>query len=388
MRSMLRIAKWIFRPLTATTLVGCAEALALIVTGQHAALAAEPAAPAQKVAAGQPARLSNTAQESRDADRSELERILSDLHDVITNLATEGSMSAEQVYYYQRELASIYGDLDALSLRLDSADYGTRRDHGNYDDQGNHYGWGNDEPGLPPAADTWQSYDDASLDVSPRSAQWNGWGERSSIDLKYGDYGELRLIINSGYYTADWTIRDAYNGKVDTKVTTQEGGGVLLTVNDDDGQHQFKLDSGGLGDIAIRGREGYRPSTHAPGPPPKTVSPAPGTGDEQSGQWYDAYVELVDAGQLGQSRAMDGFSGQTDSGKYVNAVLRKLGERLEQPVSANMRDTIGVMSYFSGNERKKMAIPNPRMSPASFITLISKAYNMTQDGKSYSFALD
>jgi len=498
MRNTLRMAKWLFTPLRETLIAGCALALVFMMPGQQAALAAEQAAPAKKVASAPPAKHSASAPASRDADRAELQRILDDLHDVIASLATAGSLSAEEVYYYQRELSQIYSDLDALSVRLDSGDYGPP------------YGWGPDNQGWPPAADDWLPYSAASMEVSPRYAQWKGWGDRSSIKLVNGGYGELTLIINSGYYTAEWTIRDAYRGEVETKVTSQEGGDVLLTVNDDDGQHQFRLDSGGLGEIYISGRESYQPPSsghpgYYPGQPPaadawlqydaasmrvsprdaqwkgwregssielaygdygdvtltinsgyytavwtirdaysgqvdteitsqqggdvlltvndddgqhqfrldsgglgginirgregyeappghysttKTVSPAPGSGNEPGGLWYDAYLELVDAAQIGQSREMDWFIAQTDSGNYVNTELRKLGQRLIQPESTNMRDTIGVMSYVSGSERKKMAIPNPRMSPASFITLISKAYNMTQDGKSYSFTLD
>jgi hypothetical protein len=66
------------------------------------------------------------------------------------------------------------------------------------------------------------------------------------------------VTVNNIDYIATWKIKDAYSGKVEARVNPQRSGDVVLTVDDEHGQHEFLLKQGGLGQIMIRGREDYQ----------------------------------------------------------------------------------------------------------------------------------
>lgn len=299
------------------------------------------------------------------SNRNELVRIMDELQDLITILAMQDSLNGEELNNTQRELALIYRDLEALAARLEGSAQPPA------------------QAGLPAADDTWLPYEAASRRVSPADAQFKGWGERSLVEQEFGKSGELKLHIEGGYYTADWTIREAYRGEVNTRISSQQDGKILLTVADADGQHEFMLRDGGLGGLFYRGW-----AEAASAAPAKTVSPVASSVSIQSTRWYGSYRELVAAGSLGQSREMEWLIDQTESGEYVSSELAELGERLNQLTGTAILERLGEMKYPSGNQTRFMEIPDPRANPASFIMLISKVFNLEQEGRNYSFKLD
>ncbi len=171
---------------------------------------------------------------------SELERILSDLEDVVMQLQLENSLNAEEVSALRRELSIVYRDLTVLHKRLASGDP-QDGDTGQHND-------GQD----------WQPYSYATRELWPDGAEFNGWHDFADVGFEFGKYGEIVLSIDNFDYEATWTIQNAYRGQVEARVNSTADGAVVLNIKDEDGEHEFMVSQGGLGRLSIRGRTDYR----------------------------------------------------------------------------------------------------------------------------------
>jgi hypothetical protein len=292
------------------------------------------------------------------ADREELERISDDLQDVISMLAAEGALSSEETYSLQRELALIQRDLDALRDRLE-------------------HGTGSSGDGQ--GAGDWQSYPYFKRDTWPSGRTFKSWHEFADVNFDFGEYGEIVLSIDNFDYATEITIQDAYNGRASVDTRTTNNGDVQLSVRDDEGEHEFLVQQGGLGELFIRGRKGYSP------PPTKAVSPVDGA---DSGKWYGAYRELVRAGQLGESGAMEWYIAQYDSGDYVTPQLQVLGQLLGGLHGAGTAERLGTIVYTVNGKQKTMEVADPRLSPGLFVTLMTKVKQLSDAGAPFRFDWD
>ncbi|MCB1216499.1 hypothetical protein KDL44_03860 [bacterium] len=106
---------------------------------------------------------------------------------------------------------------------------------------------------TPPAKtfDEWQPYLDFKLDAQPQDASYNGWVEKSSIDILWGEPGQMILKITNGY-SATWTFDDAYTGSPSVNVSTRQQGEIVVQVRDDEGLHEYSIRNGGLGPVFMR----------------------------------------------------------------------------------------------------------------------------------------
>ncbi|MCB1187938.1 hypothetical protein KDL29_12290 [bacterium] len=99
--------------------------------------------------------------------------------------------------------------------------------------------------------DQWQPYLDFKLESTPQDATYNGWVADSSIDLLWGEYGQMIIKVNNGY-TATWTIENSYTGTADPNIDTKAGGEIVVQIRDDEGLREYSLRNGGLGPIFMR----------------------------------------------------------------------------------------------------------------------------------------
>ncbi|MCB1219864.1 MAG: hypothetical protein H7A35_09795 [Planctomycetales bacterium] len=99
--------------------------------------------------------------------------------------------------------------------------------------------------------DQWQPYLDFKLESTPQDATYNGWVADSSIDLLWGEYGQMIIKVNNGY-TASWTIENSYTGTADPNIDTKAGGEIIVQIRDDEGLREYSLRNGGLGPIFMR----------------------------------------------------------------------------------------------------------------------------------------
>ena len=186
--------------------------------------------------AGNAILLALPASASTYSPRQELDRIAENVQDLVTTLAIKDSLNGEELDNVRRELALVYRDLDALSKRLESG-----------------------EAGQPGDSATWQPYPYATREVWPEGKQWKSWHGFADVSFKLGQAGAIILSIDNFDYEAKWTIQNAYSGDVTARVNSTADGDVVLTVTDSDGQHEFLVQQGGLGELYIRGRKDYVP---------------------------------------------------------------------------------------------------------------------------------
>lgn len=181
--------------------------------------------------------VAGNAQSAKSRASSEMSRIMDDFEDIVLQLQYESSLNEEELSSLRRELAIIYRDLDALRERLDEYAY----DPDGYYDR-----------------DTWQPYNNATREIRPVNARFKGWSRYADVSFDFRNYGEIVLRIDNYDYDVKWTIEDAYSGQVEARVNSKADGTVTLSIEDEDGEHQFMVDQGGLGKMSIRGRDGYR----------------------------------------------------------------------------------------------------------------------------------
>ncbi len=99
--------------------------------------------------------------------------------------------------------------------------------------------------------DKWEPFLDFGLEVDPAGSQYSGWVEGSSIDIVWGDPGQMIVTVKNGY-TASWTLNNAYAGSPKVNVSTRQQGEIIVQVRDDDGIHEYSLRNGGLGPVFMR----------------------------------------------------------------------------------------------------------------------------------------
>ena len=103
----------------------------------------------------------------------------------------------------------------------------------------------------PERSEEWVPYLDFTRTVEPEGAGYNGWVEQSSIDILWGDPGQMIITVTNGY-TATWKINNAYTGSPSVTVTTRQQGEMIVQVRDDNGLHEYSIRNGGIGPIFMR----------------------------------------------------------------------------------------------------------------------------------------
>lgn len=310
-----------------------------------------------------------------------LDQAMRKLETAVDSLSGNSTLNKYETAGLRQELVEVYGDLEEVRELLDD----------------------NSAP-LPGRPDQWMSYSDATLDVSPAKARFSGWIKGYSV---YSDFASrqsgITVLVNNVNYTAHWTIRNAYSGNVKVKATAEDNGDVLLKVHDELGEHWFRIANGGLGPLYVSAKGDYPDKSTGPLPDGGKVAPnkplpdggksAPnnppgGQAEAPPGKWYQAYRDMVKAGQLGRSEAMEWFIDQANRYDYASDPLRNLGQACKQLEGEAALERVGRLMYYSAGEPKKMPIPDPRISPADFVHAVNKAYLLEQDGEWYEVSLD
>lgn len=311
-----------------------------------------------------------------------LEQAMSRLEDAVTTLALNRTLNQSETSALREQLAGVYNDLEEVKALLD-------------------------DNSAPAGGDPqqWVAYSDATLDVSPPTARFSGWNRGYSV---YSDFASrqsgITVLVDNVKYTAHWTIRNAYSGNVKAKASPEDNGDVLIKVIDVLGNHWFRIANGGLGPLYASAKGDYSGGGPLPGggktapnkPLPEGGKTAPnnppGQGGAQAevpqGKWYQAYRDLVKAGQLGKSEAMEWFIDQAGRYDYESDALRDLGQACKQLEGKPAIERVGRLMYYSAGTPKKLPIPDPRVSPADFVHAINKAYLMEQSGEWYEVSLD
>lgn len=202
----------------------------------------------------------------------EIVRLREIVRGLVSELALAKSLDTDDVANLRDDLAQVYRDLDALADHLGYA--------------------GQDSP---QPDNGWRPYTAADIRSRPSDAEFNGWNKNADVDLNWGEYGEIIVVVANIDYQAECLIHRAYTGNVQASLRTETTGSVIIKVQDELGTHEFRIDNGGLGPVHVRGRDDLLPAAPAQ-PAAPAVSVAAGTTT-----WYSGYYELVETGQLGES---------------------------------------------------------------------------------------
>jgi hypothetical protein len=244
---------------------------------------------------------------------------------------------------------------------------------------------------APAAGPEWRMFAKAKAVISPPEAAFSGWQDTADIDFRWGEYGQIILVVANDGYSAQWTIDDAYHGNVNVSTQSQPTGDIIVQIDDDMGQHQFMLNNGGLGPLLYRQTRVAAPPADAPQPPvlasAPQPAPAPAPSPALAGVWYRTYREQIASGNLAGSEALEWFISQYDSGPYDSPELERLGNSL-RGLSGDARDSLGTVNYAVEGQARNVAIPDPRINPVSFIQLMNKIYGMQMAGQEYSIDLN
>jgi len=312
----------------------------------------------------------------RASSASDIQSVMNQIEVIVTKLALDETLDAKETDNLRKQLAAIYRDLEQIRDQLPVSAGGSG---GASPNPGNLPGGGTANSGV------WQSYSDATLDMTPAQASFSGWQSGYNIQSGFSnEAGTLRVTIDNVKYRATWNIRNAYTGNVKTSTTAEKNGDVTIVVNDDEGQHRFLIRNGGTGPLFLSaGTAGGKQVSPVDGTPDKPTGPSKPSGAPIEGKWYQAYRDLVAARQLDYSEAMEWFIDQANRYDYVNDALRDLGQKCKSIEGLGAIEQIGVMSYYSAGQPKKLSIPDPRVSPASFVMVVNKAYILQNAGEWY-----
>jgi len=184
-------------------------------------------------------------------------------------------------------------------------------------------------------------------------------------------------VIKNGYKCKTHLYR-AYTGSVNAGLESLNSGDIIVSVADDFGSHEFRVENGGLGPVAVRGREyTYSPSRSTP-----VYGGAPAGED-----WFIPYRDLVDAGQLGESAPMEWLIDQYLADDYEHPEFCKLCYRLAELGEQEYFDSLGWFMYESAGRVREMEVPDPRLNPAGFVHVVNKAHRQHVDELYFEFEL-
>jgi len=320
------------------------------------------------------------AQEPTPAEQAQ--KIRSTVGVIVTELALATAMDAEQVDGLRRKLAEIYHQLDELAVRLESMPEPPGAAEQDEPEQEEVY-----NPGP------WEPCANVSGKLFPSTAQFRGWSMDANLAVTLGDGGEIILRIENSYYLAEWEIYDGYHSYGQASVSATQAGEVLVNVTDANGRHEYRIESGGTGPVYTRSH--VSPTGGPPEPAPEPASSQPGASvtpeDQPAGDadWYSQYLDMVRSGQLESSPAMMWFIHQAQTHSYETDALRSLGEALNRMGGgAGSEEPLGTMAYYKGEERIELPVPDPRSRTSEFISLVNRAYLLTQDGAEYSIEMN
>jgi hypothetical protein len=274
----------------------------------------------------------------------EVERLRDELNAVIIDLSVTSYLDRNGIDAIQTELSRIFRDLDALADRVGP----------------DPYPWDTPHPG------DWSEYPNVDILPDPWNARFTGWNAKAKVSLEWGDYGEVIVAVIKNGYKSKCHIYNGYTGNVNASLETHGSGDITVFVQDDLGSHEFRVASGGLGPVFIRGRD----DSLAPG---KAISPL--TPLHHDGAWFEAYYDLVDAGHISPSPSMDWLIGQFIADEYWPLELRMLGEKLDRIGTHPWNEPIGWMEYESPGGIREMAIPDPRADPGEFVHFAQRLHD-------------
>lgn len=175
-----------------------------------------------------------------------------DLRDTVGGLLAELSYSegltSGEVAELRGELEEVHSRLDALADRLAREQDLTA----------------GGRPGG------WQPYEDVEITSEPPEAVFSVWRPDVKLSLEFGDYGELKVGVAHNGYNALCRLFKAYNGGVNVNLVSHDDGGIVVSVEDELGSHEFLIENGGLGPVFVRGRQdsGADSAAAPPQPPP------------------------------------------------------------------------------------------------------------------------
>lgn len=263
----------------------------------------------------------------------ELAAVMTSLERVVAQLAIRNTLTSAQTDTLRRDLAGVYTDLERVQLRL---------------------GGTTPPPETENRADVWTRFGNATVTVSPSNARFTSWTADNSVELNYGDAGELLLNVRNSNYTSAWRLRDAYVGAVRTTITTQSNGDIQLRVNDTRGTHEFLVKDGGIGPIYTRG---LTVPDEAPFTPERIAQ----------GVWFRAYRDAVQRGELQANEAMDWLIMQYQDNSFASVRLREFGVMLSELEGQPLRtNSIATMRFNREGREVALNFPDPRRSPAEF----------------------
>ncbi|MBN2082141.1 hypothetical protein JW859_08025 [bacterium] len=286
----------------------------------------------------------------------EVEAIRAHLEGIIAELSYTTDLDRTEIADLRAELREISRDLDALNdwLGRDAPQPGT------------------DRPGG------WTEYPHVDIAPDPANARFTGWQSEARVNLEWGDYGEIVVSVIKNGYKCKTRLYRAYTGGVNASLESLNNGDIIVSVADDFGSHEFRIENGGLGPVFVRGRDdAANPSRSTP-----VYGGAPAGED-----WFIPYRDLVDAGQLGESAAMEWLIGQYLADAYEHPELRKLCYRLAELDGQEYFDSLGWFMYESAGRIREMEIPDPRLNPAGFVHMVNKAQRQVTDELYFEFDL-
>ena len=197
-----------------------------------------------------------------DSVEGRLQAVLGKIEAMVTKLALDNDIDAQETEMLREDLAEVYRELTAIRAELappvpqdspvDQAPDQTNASDTTAEDPAGPEVSAADSPEPDAEADwqaeLWQTYPKAKAVISPPDAEFGGWQDHADINFRWGEYGQVIVEVANGY-KAQWTINDAYHGNVNVSTQSQPDGDILIVVDDDLGQHQFLLQHGGLGPL-------------------------------------------------------------------------------------------------------------------------------------------
>jgi hypothetical protein len=329
-----------------------------------------------------------------DTVEERLQSALDKIEGLVTKLALDDSLDAQETEALRSDLAAVYRELHALKSELtppapvepaasatNPAPATTVPDSAAAEVS---------EPVAPtaPAAD-WQIYAKAKAVVTPPDAKFTGWREAADISFRWGEYGQIILQVANADYEAQWTIDEAYHGSVNVSTQTQPEGGILIQVTDDLGQHEYLLQGGGLGPLQFRQTSvnSIQPASPAPvAETPVVQASAPSVAPAPAEVWYLAYREQVANGSLTGSEALEWFISQYEAGQYADGELAELGDCL-RALGSEARPILGRLMYTNDGQPRSIEIPDPRVNPVSFVQIMNRIFGFKASGDEFAIEL-